>query len=47
MFFLAAGELQSLLQDLGLHRLLAEQALHLAQLALQGAVIRRRNDLLL
>jgi hypothetical protein len=47
MFFLAAGELQSLSQDLGLHRLLAEQALHLAQLALQGAVVGGRNDLFL
>src|SRR6266480_4548812 len=33
------------LEDLGFQRLLAEQSLQLAHLALQGSVIRRRHDL--
>ena len=43
--FFGRRRVQSLPQDLGLHGLLAEQALHLAQLALQGAVVGGRNDL--
>ena len=45
--FLAAREFPSLLQDIDLHHLLAEQALLFARLVLQGAEIRRRNDLIL
>ena len=47
MFFLAARDLQRLLENLRLHRLLAEQALGVAQLVLKGAIVRGRNDLLL
>jgi hypothetical protein len=36
---------ERLLEDLGFQRLLAEQSLQLAHLALQGSVIRRRHDL--
>src|SRR5262245_27284795 len=36
---------ERLLEDLGFQRLLAEQPLQLAHLALQGSVIRRRHDL--
>jgi hypothetical protein len=42
---LAAGDLPSLSKDLGFHGLPAEQALNLAQSALQGAVIRCWDDL--
>src|SRR3978361_1084183 len=44
--FLAARDVQRLLQDLGFHRLLAQQPLGVAQLVLQGAIVGRRNDLL-
>src|SRR6266480_3281339 len=38
--------LERLFEDLGLQRLLTEQPMQLSNLALQGPVIRRRNDLL-
>src|ERR1700709_992883 len=41
--FLAARDVQRLLEDLRFHRLLAEQALRIAQLILQGAIRRGRN----
>src|SRR6266516_112295 len=37
---------ERLFEDLRLQRLLAEQSMQLSNLALQGPVIRRRNDLL-
>jgi len=43
---LACGPGYGLAQDLVLHRLLAEQALELADLALERPVLRRRHDLL-
>ena len=36
---------ERLLEDLGFQRLLAEQSLQLAYLALQGSMIRRRHNL--
>src|SRR4029077_13975440 len=43
--FCPRGVFERLLEDLGFQRLLAEQSLQLAHLALQGPVIRRRKDL--
>src|SRR6266487_2279281 len=43
--FLTPWRVRAPLEDLGFQRLLAEQSLQLAHLALQGSVIRRRHDL--
>ena len=46
MFFWAAGDLESFLQDFALHRLLAQQALQLLHLGLKCSVFGSRNDVL-
>src|SRR3978361_946737 len=43
--FLTARNVQRLLENLGFHRLLAQQTLGVAQLDLQSAIVGRRNDL--
>jgi hypothetical protein len=45
--FWPGGDLQRLLEDLGFERLLAETALQLPDLVVQGAIFKGRGDLLL